>query len=217
MLKVGLTGGIGAGKTTVAKLFAGLGAPIIDADEVAHALVAKGQAALGRIQQLFGDSVLLADGSLNRPYLSDIIFADTEQKKRLEALLHPLIMANIQQQLAALNSPYCIIAIPLLFEADMTAFVDRVLVVDCPVECQISRVIARDKMSNEKIQTIINSQVSRALRCAKADDLIDNAVIPHKPLAEQVKTLHNLYSCKHLLLSLKKAGCFPGGKEDLFK
>ncbi|MFI3138189.1 MAG: dephospho-CoA kinase [Methylococcaceae bacterium] len=208
MFKVGLTGGIGSGKTTVATIFTELGVPVIDADQVAHALVAKGQPALLVIQQAFGSRVMLADGSLNRRALSDIIFADAEQKKCLEAILHPLIIDHLQQQVATLAADYCILAIPLLFETHMTHFVDRVLVVDCSVACQVSRVMARDHYSREKIQTIINSQISRVERRAKADDLIDNSFvgrgavpllnavhsnIPHKLLAEQVKTLHNLY------------------------
>ena len=193
MFKVGLTGGIGAGKSTVARFFAELGVPIIDADTVAHALVAKGQPALLNIQRAFGDSILASDGTLNRAKLRDIIFTDSNQKQRLEAILHPLIYTSLQQQADALKTPYCILAIPLLFETNMTHFVDRVLGIDCPVACQISRVMTRDQLSAEKIQAILNSQISRAERHAKADDIIDNSNIPNKSLAEQVKTLHNLY------------------------
>ncbi|NOT85212.1 MAG: dephospho-CoA kinase [Methylococcaceae bacterium] len=193
MFKVGLTGGIGSGKTTVAGMFAELGVAIIDADVTAHALVAKGQPALLSIQHTFGDSILQTDGTLDRAKLGNIIFADGRQKKRLEAILHPLIYANLQQQIDALKVSYCIVVIPLLFETNMRHFVDRVVVVDCPVECQIGRVMARDQHRPEKIQAIIASQVSRVERCAKADDLIDNSILPQKSLAEQVKTLHNLY------------------------
>ncbi|MEQ1636928.1 MAG: dephospho-CoA kinase [Methylococcales bacterium] len=199
MFKVGLTGGIGAGKTTVAHVFAGLGTPIIDADAVAHALVAKGQPALLSIQEAFGDGVIADDGSLNRAKLRDIIFDDSNQKQRLEAILHPLIYVNLQQQADALKAPYCILAIPLLFETQMSHFVDRIAVVDCPVECQISRVMTRDQLSMEKIQAILNAQTSRAERQLNADDIIDNSNNPNKSLAEQVKTLHNLY----LSLSIK--------------
>lgn len=193
MFKVGLTGGIGSGKTTVTQLFAKLGVPVLDADIVAHALVAKGQPALKQLQQLFGETILTATGELDRRQLREIIFNDNRQKKRLENLLHPQIYTTLQQQVDALNCPYCIIAIPLLFETHATHFVDRILVVDCPVECQLQRVAVRDHQSFELTQTIINSQISREERCAKADDLLDNANNPHKPLAEQVKTLHNSY------------------------
>lgn len=183
---------MGCGKSTVANLFADYGVPVIDADHIAHALVAKDQPALIEISQHFGKQVLNADGSLNRQMLSDIIFADSTQKNCLEKILHPLIYAGIQSQVDSLTYPYCMIAIPLLFETGMGHFVDRILVVDCPVELQISRIKARDHHSEGKINAIINSQISPALRRAKADDLIENSD-EYKSLAEQVKKLHNLY------------------------
>ncbi|MGZ8094908.1 MAG: dephospho-CoA kinase [Methylosarcina sp.] len=192
MLKVGLTGGIGCGKTTIANLFEALSVPVIDADQIAHQLVAKGQPALGRIEQEFGADILDQDGSLNRQKLKKIIFADAIQKQKLESILHPLVYQAIQAKLEQFDAPYCIISIPLLFETDMTAFVDRVLVVDCPVEAQIDRVQKRDNLSIEIIQSIINSQVSRSFRKKRADDLIDNSALANS-LAEQVKKLHNLY------------------------
>lgn len=192
MLKVGLTGGIGCGKTTVAKVFAKLNIPVIDADEIAHRLVEKGQPALNRIQQEFGPDMLNPDGSLNRNKLGELIFSDPEQKQKLESILHPLIFKTIQSEIEQLTVPYCIICIPLLFETDMVHFVDRVLVVDCPVEIQIERVKKRDNLTIERIQSIIDSQVSREFRKEKADDLIDNTV-PDYRLAEQVKKLHNSY------------------------
>lgn len=193
MFKVGLTGGIGSGKTTAAQLFAELGVPVLDADVVAHTLVAKGQPALQQIQQLFGKNILTTTGELNRRQLRTLIFSDPIQKKRLEKLLHPLVYETLQQQVDALNDPYCLIVIPLLFETQATHFVDRILVVDCPVACQLQRVAARDQQSLELTQAIIDSQISRTERCAKADDLLDNSHNPYKPLAEQVKTLHNSY------------------------
>ncbi len=192
MLKIGLTGGIGCGKTTVAKVFAQLNIPVIDADEIAHQLVANGQPALDQIQQEFGTDILNPDGSLNRKKLSELIFSDPKQKQKLESILHPLVYQTIQAELEQLNAPYCIICIPLLFETDMVHFVDRVLVVDCPVEMQIERVKNRDHLTIERIQSIIDNQVSRELRKEKADDLIDNSVTNYR-LAEQVKKLHNLY------------------------
>jgi dephospho-CoA kinase len=209
MLKVGLTGGIGCGKSTVAKIFAniamegayaarlpGTGAPltipVLDADEIAHSLVEKGQPALAQIQQEFGAAILNPDGSLNRKKLREQIFSDLKQKQNLESILHPLIYKTLQAELEQLVAPYCIISIPLLFETHMTHLVDRILVIDCPVETQLERVKSRDKLSIERIQSIIDNQVSRAFRKAKADDLIDNSDTNYR-LAEQVKKLHNLY------------------------
>ncbi len=192
MLKVGLTGGIGCGKSTVAEIFADLNIPVLDADQIAHSLVEKGQPALARIQQEFGASVLNPDGSLNRRHLREMVFSDLKQKQKLESILHPLIYKTLQAELETLAAPYCIISIPLLFETDMTHFVDRILVIDCPVETQIERVKIRDNLTIERIQSIIDNQVSRAYRIAKADDLIDNSTTDYR-LAEQVKKLHNLY------------------------
>lgn len=192
MLKIGLTGGIGSGKTTVARLFAELDIPIIDADEIAHQLVEKDQPALSLIAQNFGSDILTADGTLNRAYLSDLVFSDSKKKQQLEAILHPLVYQSIESAVEKLNSPYCIICIPLLIETDMTPSVDRVLAVDCPVEIQIERVRNRDSLPLEKILAIIASQVSRTARIAIADDLIDNSKT-ESGLAEQVKKLHNLY------------------------
>ncbi|MGZ5015331.1 MAG: dephospho-CoA kinase [Methylobacter sp.] len=192
MLKVGLTGGIGCGKSTVARIFADLDVPVLDADQVAHRLVEKGQPALTQIQQVFGAAILNPDGSLNRNRLREIVFSDIEQKKKLESILHPLVYKTLQTELEQLDDPYCIISIPLLFETAMTHFVDRILVIDCPVETQIERVRSRDNLSVERIQSIIDNQVSRAFRKTKADDLIDNSTNDYR-LAEQVKKLHNLY------------------------
>ncbi|WP_333878987.1 dephospho-CoA kinase [Methylobacter sp.] len=192
MLKVGLTGGIGCGKSTVAKIFADLNIPVLDADEIAHRLVKKGQPALVQIQQEFGKAILNPDGSLNRQHLREIVFSDLKQKQKLESILHPLVYKTIQAELEQLVSPYCIISIPLLFETNMTHLVDRILVIDCPVETQIERVKTRDNLTVERIQSIIDNQVSRAYRKANAEDLIDNSATDYR-LAEQVKKLHNLY------------------------
>jgi len=192
MLKIGLTGGIGCGKSTVARIFEQLKTPVIDADEIAHQLVAIEQPALAQIQQDFGTVVFKPDGSLDRKKLSEIVFSDPEQKQKLESILHPLVYRSIQAKIKQLNTPYCIICIPLIFETNMTQLVDRILVVDCSFETQIERVQKRDNMTIERIQSIINSQVSRAFRKAHANDLIDNSETDDR-LAEAVKKLHNLY------------------------
>ncbi len=195
MLKIGLTGGIGCGKSTVARIFQQLKTPVIDADEIAHQLVALGQPALGLIQQEFGTGVFNPDGSLNRKKLSEFVFSDLKQKQKLESILHPLVYGCILaelEQLNYLNKPYCIICIPLIFETNMTHLVDRILVIDCSVETQIERVRKRDNMTVERIQSIIDSQVSRAFRKSQANDLIDTSETNDR-LAEVVKKLHNLY------------------------
>lgn len=192
MLKIGLTGGIGCGKSTVAQIFSALNVPVLDADEIAHRLVEKGQPALAQIRQEFGSAILNPDDSLNRKNLRELVFSDHEQKQKLESILHPLIYKTLQAELEQLIAPYCIISIPLLFETGMTHLVDRILVIDCPIETQIERVTIRDKLTVARIQSIIDNQVSRAFRKANADDLIDNSNADYR-LAEQVKKLHNLY------------------------
>jgi dephospho-CoA kinase len=193
VLKIGLTGGIGCGKSTVTALFAQWQVPIIDADCIAHDLVAVGQPALAQLSMLFGEAIIQTDGSLHRARLRELVFSDAQKKQQLEALLHPLIFQAIKAQLSQLTAPYCIIAIPLLFETKMTALVDRVLVVDCPLEMQIERVQKRDALPIEKIHAIIASQASREFRLAHADDCLDNASTDNA-LAQQVKKLHNFYS-----------------------
>ena len=197
MLTIGLTGGIGCGKSTVAKHFVQLGVPVIDADEVARDVVATGQPALQRLQLSFGDEVLNSDGSLNRAWLRERVFSDMQQRQQLEAIVHPLIYQAIQAQLKQLSqlavTHYCIVCLPLLFETRESAyFIDRVLVIDCPLEVQIARVQQRDRFTIDRIQSIIDAQVSRAFRLTRADDVIDNSVAEDR-LAERVKKLHNLY------------------------
>ncbi len=193
MFKVGLTGGIGCGKSTVSKLFTELNVPVIDADEIAHQLVEPGQPALLEIGNVFGDKVFNPDGSLDRSHLRDIIFSDPNKKKALEAILHPRIFIDMQERINRLESPYCIASIPLLFEIHRTQFVDRILVVDCLIERQIARVKQRNGWPDARIRSIIDNQVNREFRLNHADDVIDNSDIPYSKLAEHVKKLHNLY------------------------
>ncbi|WP_019864893.1 dephospho-CoA kinase [Methylovulum miyakonense] len=192
MLRIGLTGGIGCGKSTVANLFSQLDVPIIDADIISRNLVQPGQPALAAIRQVFGGKILNVDGSLDRSHLRDIIFADAEAKQKLESILHPLVYQAILAAVGQTISPYCVICIPLLFETKMTRLADRILVIDCPTEIQVMRVRQRDHLSDGQIQAIIGSQVPRDFRIANANDLIENTGTNDK-LAEQVKKLHNLY------------------------
>ena len=191
MLKIGLTGGIGSGKSTVSKLFQDLAVPVIDADMIAHQLVESGQPALLLLEQTF-PNIINKNGSLNREKLRDIVFSDASEKQQLENIMHPLVYARIDSEIQKLNSHYCILAIPLLLETDMTSLVDRVLVIDCTVETQLERVRKRDGLSKQRISSIIASQISREKRLLHADDIIENSKSASQ-LAEQVKKLHNLY------------------------
>jgi dephospho-CoA kinase len=191
MLKIGLTGGIGSGKSTVSKLFQDLAVPVIDADMIAHQLVESGQPALALLKRTF-PNIINENGSLNREKLRDIVFSDPSKKRKLENILHPLVYARIESEIRKLNSHYCILAIPLLLETDMTSLVDRVLVIDCTVETQLERVRKRDGLSKQRISSIIASQISREKRLSHADDIIENSKSASQ-LAEQVKKLHNLY------------------------
>jgi dephospho-CoA kinase len=193
VLKVGLTGGIGCGKTTVSNLFTELNIPVIDADDIAHQLVVPGQPALLEIGSFFGNEIFNPDGSLNRQQLAELVFSNPKQKQTLEAILHPLVFTAMQEKIDQLNYPYCIISIPLLFETKRNPFVDRILVIDCPVETQIRRVKCRNNFTDAKIKSIIASQVSREYRLKHADDVIDNSDATDSKLAERVKKLHNLY------------------------
>ncbi len=175
MLTVGLTGGIGSGKTTVAKLFSDLGVPIIDADIIARNVVAKDTPALKEITKQFGDSVLTKNGELNRKQLRDIIFNNAASRKWLEDLLHPLIREQMRDEINQLTTPYCILVIPLLAENPTPhPLVQRILVIDAPETLQIERTMSRDNISIDQATSILRSQVSREHRLAIADDVITN-------------------------------------------
>lgn len=192
MLKIGLTGGIGCGKSTVSRLFEQLDVPILDADEVSHRLVQIGQPALETIRCVFGSEMLLENGALNRVGLKNLIFENLLAKKQLEAILHPLIFQEISNQIAVLTASYCIVSVPLLFETHSESLVNRILVVNCDVETQIERVTKRDNLPLKQIQSILATQVSAAFRQNHADDIIENSK-NNTTLAEQVKKLHNFY------------------------
>lgn len=193
ILRIGLTGGIGCGKSTVCDLFAKLGVSIIDADQIAREIVAPGKPVLYQISQQFGQAVLNSDGSLNRSALRTLIFENQQARQTLNALTHPLILKEIEKQINELQSIYCIVAVPLLFETDYQDKFDRVLVVDCDKETQIQRVSQRDLSDLPQIEAIINSQIPRSRRLELADDVIKNTTTMHI-LAEQVKKLHNSYT-----------------------
>ena len=194
MLVVGLTGGIGSGKTVVSDRFARHGVPVIDTDLIARELVEPGQPALADIVTEFGSNCLDGDGRLHRARLRERVFADPAGRRRLEAILHPRIRAVTRDRVAALTAiPYCLVVIPLLTETGMTDLVDRVLVVDAPEAEQIRRVMARDRIDAIQAQAILAAQARRDARLALADDILENA----GDLAEldrRIATLHRHYS-----------------------
>ncbi|MEN8169486.1 MAG: dephospho-CoA kinase [Pseudomonadota bacterium] len=192
MLRIGLTGGIGSGKSTVCEHFHELGVPIIDSDKIARDLVAPGTVALQQIAALFGAQVLQNNGSLNRAQMRKLIFDDEGKRQQLESLLHPLIRQEMQRQIDALNTPYVILAIPLLLEKQWQHQLDRVLVVDCSKEQQQERAGKRDGSSIQTIEQIILSQIDRDARISAADDLIDNSG-SLESLHDQVTALHQRY------------------------
>jgi dephospho-CoA kinase len=172
---IGLTGGIGSGKSAASAIFSRLGIPVIDADEIAHALVAPGEPALAEITGAFGKDILNRAGELDRDALRRRVFADSTERQRLEAILHPRIRQKIHKYINTLHTPYCIVVIPLLVETRQSDLVDRVLVIDIPEATQVSRVAARDSLAREEILAIIDAQTSRHTRLAAADDVIENS------------------------------------------
>jgi dephospho-CoA kinase len=191
-LIIGLTGGIGSGKSTVAEQFAALGIVSVDADQASRAVVEPGMPALDYIEEHFGPELITADGQLNRPALREIIFADPSEKAWLEALLHPLIRDWIMVQLQAATSDYVILESPLLFETDQHQLVDAVLLVDVPVELQLERASARDGSDKPGIQRIIDTQMPRQTKRDRADFEFDNAQ-PMATIAPRVLALHQQF------------------------
>lgn len=193
-LVVGLTGGIGSGKSLVAEKFAQLGAGIIDTDAIAHQLTQVNGMAIPVIRSAFGDNYLTADGALDRTKMRKLVFADEFARQRLESILHPMILEEVKRQLSTLQScPYFIVVVPLL--AENPAFLQlmqRVLVVDCTEEQQIERVVRRNGMTLEEIKTIISSQTPRTVRIRIADDVLHNDSDLNK-LSGQIVLLHDHY------------------------
>lgn len=201
MLRIGLTGGIGCGKSVVAQHFAALNVPYIDADQIAHHLTAQASPLLHTIQLAFGNEALLPDGVLNRAWLRQRIFSDPDARQKLEAILHPPILDEIKRQLNALQElPYVLLVIPLLLEIQMFRnLVDRILVVDCLEAQQRTRVNERSGLSTQEIDAILAAQMPREQRLALADDVLTNTG-DLSELHAQIQTLHQAYTT----LSVKK-------------
>lgn len=192
-LIIGLTGGIGSGKSAVTKRFAELGASIVDTDEIAHALTTAAGLAIEPIRSTFGDALITPEGALDRQAMRKLVFADRDAKRRLEAILHPMIRRISNAECAAAGGAYVVLAVPLLVESgNYRERVDRICVVDCPIELQLERVRARSGLSEQQIRAIIASQATREARRAIADDIIDNAG-SLEALHRQVEALHARY------------------------
>ncbi|MCK5669309.1 MAG: dephospho-CoA kinase [Gammaproteobacteria bacterium] len=192
-LKIGLTGGIGSGKSAACEIFSELGVPVIDADNIAHNLVKPGMPAFDEIKKLFGNGVISSDGTLDRKIIRDKVFANEIDRKKLENILHPAVYEEIASQVKNIDSRYCIISIPLLFETDASKTVDRILVIDAPRELQLERAANRDKTNMSDINAIIDSQISRKDRLSAADDIVDNKGDINE-LRKKICDLHEFYT-----------------------
>jgi len=202
---VGLTGGIGSGKSTVADLFVECGAALVDTDAIAHQLTVAGGAAMSALIREFGVAVATADGALDRPAMRRRVFADPSARVRLEAILHPLIRQVSAERCRSAAAPYVILAVPLLVESgNYRERCDRILVVDCPEDLQIERVVARNGMSADEVKAIMAAQASRQQRLTVADDVVSNDGDRTK-LYEQVNALNLKYLA--LLAEKVKAAC----------
>jgi dephospho-CoA kinase len=190
---VGLTGGIGSGKSAAADLFAERGAALVDTDRLAHQLTAPGGAAMAPIEAAFGAGVVAADGSLNRPAMRALAFEDPEARKRLEAILHPMIRDESARLCLAADAPYVLLVVPLLVESGTyRERVARLCVVDCPEDVQVARVMQRSGLEEAQVRAIMAAQAGRAARLAAADDVVDNGG-SYAQLREQVESLHRAY------------------------
>jgi dephospho-CoA kinase len=192
MLRIGLTGGVASGKTTVAQQFADAGAIVLDTDVIAREVVEPGEPALAALVKALGNDLLGADGRLDRALLRRRVFGDEALRRRVESILHPAILAELGRQSAGAGGPYQVHVIPLLVESDLAGIVDRVLVVDCPVERQIERLMQRDGETREGAGAMLAAQVSREVRLAAADDVIVNDGT-FADLAAQVADLDRKY------------------------
>ena len=193
ILRIGLTGGIGSGKSTACEIFSELGVPLIDADMIARKVVKPGMPALQSIIDAFGANITTKDGCLNRKELRDRIFKNETARRKLEGILHPIIYKEITRETKGISSPYCIISIPLLLETGASNIIDRILVVDVSKELQLSRASVRDNTSLKNIEKIIHSQMSHDDRLAAADDMLNNEG-DIENLRSQIYDFHRFYT-----------------------
>ena len=190
---VGLTGGIGSGKSSAADCFALLGAAVVDTDAISHELTRPGGAAIGKLRAEFGDECLSADGALDRAAMRRRVFGDPDARRRLEAVLHPLIRETALTRVAAAQAPYVVVVVPLLLETGAyRAIIQRVLVVDCDEATQVRRTMARSGLSEQDVRAIMAAQLPRAVRLARADDVIHNDG-DLEALRRQAAALHAQY------------------------
>lgn len=190
---VGLTGGIGSGKSLVARHFEMLGAEVVDTDVLARELTEPGGAAIAAIKMAFGPGMVTETGAMDRPRMRALVFADQSARQRLEGILHPMIRQAVAERLAVVHAPYALVVVPLLVETGAYAsMIDRVLVVDCEPDQQLDRVARRDGIDHTMAEAILAAQADRAHRLAAADDILDNRGTP-EALAEQVARLHQDY------------------------
>ncbi len=193
MLVIGLTGGIGSGKSSACEVFNELGIDVVDTDQIAHELTQAGGAAVAEIQNGFGDTYITSEGALDRKKMRELVFGDSSQRAKLEALLHPLILSETINKIHDCRSPYVIVAIPLLFETgDYDHLIQRVLVIDCETYLQIERTIVRSQLNVQDVKAIMASQIDRQQRLTRADDIIvNNRDLDH--LRTQITQLHRKY------------------------
>ncbi|PTN11725.1 dephospho-CoA kinase [Nitrosomonas aestuarii] len=193
VLTVGLTGGIGCGKSSAAKIFTELGIDVIDTDLIAHELTQSNGVAIASIRSLFGNAFITLEGELDRKKMRQLIFADNSQRDQLEALLHPLILAETVRRVQRSQSSYVVVAIPLLFEtSDYDHLIQRILVIDCDEQLQITRTMARSRLNAEEVRAIMAVQINRQHRLKNADDIVvNNQGIDN--LHEQILRLHQNY------------------------
>jgi dephospho-CoA kinase len=208
MFSIGLTGGIGSGKTTVADMFAARGVPVIDTDLIAHQITAPGGIAMPLIEDAFGPEYVAADGSLDRAKMRTRVFSDNTAKAQLESITHPLIRAESERQRNAAQGVYHIVVVPLLIEAgERASKVERILVVDCPQDTQIERVIRRNGFTRDQVLAIIARQAKREVRLAAADDVVVNdSAATLETLQREVDALHTRY------LAMASEGGKPASK-----
>ena len=192
MLIIGLTGGIGSGKTAASDFFADAGIQVVDADIVAREVVEPGEPAWQAIKHRYGQSALLEDDTLNRAWLRQKVFSDPAERQWLEGETHPRIRESLIRQLSEASSPYAILVSPLLFESGQSELVSRILVVDVPVETQVERACARDANAEDQIRRIIAAQIPRQERLSKATEVVDNSGSPDD-LYKQLQALHEKY------------------------